>query len=135
MGEQSVVINLPNELYDRIRRAAADRNRPIEIVLLESLALMFGNLPLNPEAMIDGLNEYSDEQLWAIVYQRLAWPEEARLKQLVALGKQQGLSADEQAELERLLDLVDGYTLLRSQVIALLKARGHDVEGRLKLSA
>ncbi len=135
MDQQSVVIQLPAELYDRIRRAAADRHRPIETVMLESLALLFGDLPANLDAMLETLGTYSDDQLWAVAYQRLTWPEETQLKELVVRGKHHKLAVEEQAELEALLDQVDRYTLLRSRALLLLKQRGHDVESRLKLSA
>jgi plasmid stability protein len=53
MDQQSVVIQLPAELYDRIRCAAADHHRPIETVMLESLAWLFSDLPTNLDAMLE----------------------------------------------------------------------------------
>lgn len=83
----------------------------------------------------DDLKNYTDEQLWAIVYQRLAWPHDMRLRELIALGKQGQITEDEKAELERLIDLVDHQMLLRSEALLLLKQRGHNVEKQLKLGA
>jgi len=56
-----------------------------------------------------------------------------RLRDLIAQGKQNALTADEQAELETLLDQIDRYTERRSRALLLLKQRGHDVEQYLKL--
>ena len=81
------------------------------------------------------LETFSDEQLWAIVQRELAWPQDVRLRELTTLGKQGNLSAEEQIEMERLVDQVDRYVLVRSQALLLLKQRGHDVERRLKLGA
>ncbi|MHB8625261.1 MAG: hypothetical protein ACYDBJ_11365 [Aggregatilineales bacterium] len=81
------------------------------------------------------VEELSDEQLWAIVYRPLAWTKDIRLRELTSLGKFGGLSADEQAETERLVDQVDRYVLLRSQALLLLKQRGYDVEHHLRMGA
>jgi hypothetical protein len=76
--------------------------------------------------IVKGIQYYADEQLWAIVHQRLAWPQDARLRELIALGKQRQITEDEKAEMERLIDLVDHQMLLRSEALLLLKQRGHD---------
>jgi hypothetical protein len=79
------------------------------------------------------LESLSDDQLWAIVHRALVWPQDIRLRELTTLGQQGNLSVEEQAELERLVDQVDRYVVLRSQALLLLKQRGHDVEHRLRL--
>lgn len=134
MSQSTVELQIPAEIYERARQIASDSNRSLESVLLDGLALLFGDLPdtsLSPDA----LKDYTDEQLWAVVHQRLAWPQDARLRELIALGKQGQLTTDEQAEMERLVDLVDHQMLLRSEALLLLKRRGHDVETKLKLGA
>ncbi|MFW5709597.1 MAG: hypothetical protein ACOCX5_05190 [Chloroflexota bacterium] len=134
MSQSTVELQIPAEIYERARQIASDSNRSLESVLLDGLALLFGDLPdtsLSPDA----LSDYTDEQLWAVVHQRLAWPQDARLRELIALGKQGQLTTDEQAEMERLVDLVDHQMLLRSEALLLLKQRGHDVETKLKLGA
>jgi hypothetical protein len=135
MTQQPVLIQLPEELYERVRQVAQDSNRPLESILVDSLALLFGDLPDNAELTPQILATFSDEQLWAIVQRALAWPQDARLRELTMLGKQGILSAQEQTEMERLVDQVDRYVLVRSHALLLLKQRGHDVERRLKLGA
>jgi hypothetical protein len=101
--------------------------------LSDGLTLLFGALPdmgISP----DELKKYTDEQLWAIVHQRLAWPQDTRLRELIALGNQGQITDDEKAEMERLIDLVDHQMLLRSEAL-LLKQRGHNDEKQLKLGA
>ena len=127
MSQSTVELQIPAEIYERARQIASDSNRSLESVLLDGLALLFGDLPdtsLSPDA----LNDYTDEQLWAVVHQRLAWPQDARLRELIALGKQGQLTTDEQAEMEQLVDMVDHQMLLRSEALLLLQQRGHDVK-------
>ncbi len=135
MSEQSVLLQLPEALFERVRRVAEDSHRPVESVLLDSLALLFGDLPDDAELTPQLLDRLADEQLWAIVHRRLAWPQDARLRQLTALGKRGLLSAEEQAEMERLVEYADRYVLLRSQALLRLKQRGYDIERHLKLGA
>ena len=74
------------------------------------------------------LQHDTDDELWAVVDQRLTRKQDTRLRQLIALGKQGQLAADEQAEMERLVDLVDHRMLLRSEALLLLQQRGHDID-------
>lgn len=132
MSQSPILLQLPDELYERLREIADDSHRPVESVLIDSLTLLFGDLPtINPEQLVT----FSDEQLWALVHRMIAWPQDARLRELTAQGKQRELSADEQSELESLIDAYDQYVLLRSQALLHLKQRGYDVEQRLKLGA
>ena len=78
---------------------------------------------------------YSDTQLWAVVYRRLAWPQSQRLHELSAKNKLEKLTEDEQSELEYLLTLNDRAMLLRSEALLLLKNRGHDIATYLERGA
>lgn len=132
MSQSPILLQLPDELYERLRELADDSQRPVESILVDSLNLLFGDLPsITPQQLIN----LSDAQLWAIVHRPLAWPQDARLRELGALGKQGMLSEAEQAELEVLIDAYDQYVLLRSQALITLKQRGINVEQRLKLGA
>ena len=130
----SIELQIPAEIIERARQIARDSNRSVESVLLEGLSLLFGG-PADTHISLEDLKVYSDEQLWAVVHNRLAWPQDTRLRELMALGKQGQITAEEAEELERLIGLVDHQMLLRSEALLLLKRRGHNVEQRLKLGA
>lgn len=134
MKQPTIDLHIPPEIYERARAIATASERSIESVLLDGLTLLFGTLP-DASVSVDALASYSDEQLWAVVYQRLAWPQDTRLRELIGLGKQGQLTLEEKQEMERLLELVDHQMLLRSEALLLLKQRGHDVETKLKLGA
>jgi predicted transcriptional regulator len=123
---QAISIELPHELYERIRQIAAHSERSVESVLIESLKVLFGE-PLE-ETALAALDDYTDAQLWAVIYQRLAWPENERLRDLTARGKGGELTPDERDELDALLDRVDRHTLLRSRALLLLKQRGRELK-------
>jgi hypothetical protein len=94
---------------------------------------MFGHESTRSLAEPDQLKSYRDDQLWAIVYQRLAWPQRERLRDLTERGKQGNLTSAEQNELETLIERADHLTLLRSEALGLLKQRGEDIDRYLKL--
>jgi hypothetical protein len=127
---QAIELQIPSEILERAEQIAKESNRSLENVLLEGLSLLFGSLEQEDISLKD-LQTYSDERLWALVYQRLTWPQESRLRELLSLGKAGQLSEAEKPELERLVSEVDRLTLLRSQAIVLLKQRGHDIEAHL----
>jgi hypothetical protein len=132
MTQAPIVLLLPDELYERLREIADDSQRPVESVLIDSLTLLFGNLPaIDPQQ----LTTFSDEQLWALFHRQIAWPLDARLRELTTLSQQGILSPNDQTELESLVDAYDDYVLLRSQALVLLKQRGYEVEKRLRLGA
>ena len=134
MSQPSIELHLPPEIYEKAKQIARATDKTVEAVLLDSISLLFGeasNQRLNP----DDLANYTDEQLWAIVHQRLAWFQDKQLRDLIEKGKQESLSTVERQEMERLVDLVDYQMLLRSEALFLLKQRGHDVESKLKLGA
>ncbi len=128
MDEHTLVLRIPDDLFHRVQQAASESNRPVETMLVESLALLFGDLPDSNGAILASVETLSDEELWAIVHRPLAWAQEVRLKELTARSKHGGLSEVEIAEMNHLIDQVDQYVLLRSHALLLLKQRGHDVE-------
>jgi hypothetical protein len=128
---QAIELQVPAEIVERAEQIAKESNRSIETVLIEALSLLFGSS--EAEISPKDLQNYTDERLWALVYQNLAWPQEVRLRELLALGKAGQLNEKEKASLEQLIKHVDHLTLIRSTAMLLLKQRGYDVEARLSL--
>ena len=69
------------------------------------------------------------------LHQRLAWPQDSRLRELAALGDRAEISAEELDEMDDLIELVDYQMLLRSEALLLLKQRGCDIKKYLRLGA
>jgi hypothetical protein len=137
MPGKSITVDLPDDLYERVQQVAAQRQRPVERVVLESLRLLFVPPPSSADlaTSLAALPSYSDAQLWAMVYQRLAWPQSQRLHELSAKNKLERLTKEEQLELEDLLSSNDQAMLLRSEALRLLKNRGYNIEAYLKRGA
>jgi hypothetical protein len=132
MTQQPLLLHLPEDLYAQIQQFAEENNRPVENVVLDGLALLFGNLSDSTRLTSDVIKTFCDDELWILVHLPLAWSYEARLRELTALGKQGGLSPDEQTELERLIEQNDRHILARSEALLMLKQRGYAVEQYLR---
>ena len=130
----AISIELPEELYTRVQQIAARSDSSIEMALLEGMSWLYTTVPSDRDATFKKLRTLSDVQLWAVVYQRLHPHDASRLQSLSGAVNQAPLPADEQAELEELLRLVDYQMLLRSEALLLLQKRGHDVDSYLNAS-
>ena len=77
MPGKSITLDLPEDLYERVRQVAEQSQYPLERVLIESIRLLFVPPPTSTDVAttLAALPNYSDAQLWAVVYQRLAWPQ------------------------------------------------------------
>jgi hypothetical protein len=68
-----IQLNLPADLYARIQEVAARSDQPVESVLVESLALLFGTSFVDWDHLTATLDTLPDAQLWALVYRVVAW--------------------------------------------------------------
>jgi hypothetical protein len=137
MPGKSITLDLPEDLYERVRQVAEQSQRPVERILVESIRLLFGlpSTSTDIATTLAAMPSYSDAQLWAVVYQRLAWPQSQRLHELSTKNKLEKLTEDQQSEFEHLLTLNDRAMLLRSEALLLLKNRGHDIATYLERGA
>lgn len=133
MTHKTITLNVPDELYERVQEAADASERSLETVLLESLDVLFGRPADDMETLLTLLPNYSDAQLWGLVYRRLHWTDSLRLRDLIAKGKQGTLTEAEERELNRLTEEVDLDMLLRSEALAMLNQRGQDISAYLRV--
>ena len=134
MDQPTKELKVPAAIFERAEAIASESDRSAESVMLDALSLLFGTLP-NVELEPEELKDFGDEELRAVVHQRLAWPQDTRLRELMRLGQLGRASVEEIVEMEALIDLVDHQMLLRSEALLILKRRGHDIGKLLKLAA
>lgn len=126
MSHTPIVLNLPDELLQRYRQAASAGNRTIEEVMTETLTSHQPEVE-DYEKMLAPLAGYSDEQLWQIVHETLPDAEKTRYEMLVDKRRGGAILANEQAEIDQLVEKIEMQMLFRSEALALLKERGHDI--------
>jgi len=133
MSQKTIVLDIPDELYERLQEAAEASGRSVEHVLLESIEVIFQAETELPR--VETFADCTNELLWSVVQRRLSWSQSLRLRELSGKNKVQPLTEIEQTELVHLLDLVDNYMLMRSEALLLLKQRGQNIDAYLKLGA
>lgn len=130
MTVQTVTVDLPTTLYNRLKRRAEQSQRPIEAEIIDAVA---GALPadddLPPELsrQVAALAAADDETLWQMLRGTFPRKKSARLESL-NLQRQAGEWNDELAqEAEQLATELEDYMFLRAQAMAVLMQRGYDL--------
>ena len=131
MATDAVIIHLPDHLLHRLERVAELTGQPLEGVIVRTLS---SNLPPLPDDLPDAtrdalqaLESLSDDELWDLTRATLPEDQYARVTALREQRLDGMLDADEQDELEHLLQAADLLTLRKAYAAVLLKWRGHRV--------
>jgi len=125
---QSVTVQLPDSLYQRMRRRARERNRSVEEEVAEVVERAFADdvSPATAELLAQ-LPHLADRDLWQAARMRVTADRAERMQQLVWKEQAEGLTAAEQDEAAQLQRYAQQIMLVRGKAAALLAERGHDV--------
>ena len=128
MGDHTVLITLPETLYERVRMSAEASARPVEDVLSQFVATNYPVLEddLPPEmrsAFADWLL-LSDANLWEIAKSQFAEAKQSALEALIDRQKQRLLVTTEQNQLDQLLRESQEVMLRKAEAQRLLAQRG-----------
>jgi hypothetical protein len=130
MTVQPVTLNLPETIYEQIKRAAEKAQRPFEEVLLEAVAAVAPVVNVAPQQMQSALAQMAylnDAALWQAARATIPGEQKERLEALHLKQQQNVLTNEEKAEEQALLALYRETILVRAQAAVLLKQRGYDV--------
>lgn len=130
MTTQEVTLELPEPIYDQIRRAAEKAQRPINDLLIEAVIAAAPSLdaPAGPlRSALAQLAYLNDAALWQAARATLPPAQRERLEALHHKQQREGLSDGEREEDRALLELYRETLLVRAQAAVLLKQRGYDV--------
>jgi hypothetical protein len=131
MPNQTIPIQLPEAIYQRLQQVAHATHHSIEEVVLQTIR---GNLPpslddLSPElrCVVADLQHMSDEALWAVTKEQLPPQQWRRHQRLLRKGQEGTLAAAEHQELAELRAAVDRFVIRRSYALALLNWHRHTI--------
>jgi hypothetical protein len=130
MASHTIILNLPETVYEQIQQAAETARRPVNDVLVEALAAVapvVNTASDHLRAALAHMAYLNDAALWQAA--RTTMPPEQRVRLATLHDKQQytSLTPEEQAEEQALLRLYRETLLVRAQAAVLLKQRGYDV--------
>lgn len=133
MTPQTVPVNLPEQLYRRVRQMAEDKNRSVsdELTAVVEKALAaddeWQGVATEIADEIAQLQFLDDAHLWRTARLTVPTEKSERMQDLSQKLKAEGLTAAEEEEVQRLQRYAHRIMLLRAEAAVLLKRRGFDI--------
>lgn len=129
-GVHTITVELPEDVYVRLKERAARTHRSVESALRDlaaTAARIDGELSPNIELKLALMALMDDGELLQAAQSRLSKRDVKRLESLHLRRQSNGLNDEEALESRHLSEQYDYVVLIRSQALFLLQQRGHDV--------
>jgi len=130
MSTQQISLNVPDAIYQRLKKQAQESNRTLEEQTLDVLAATVGKKPQSlddPTTLLASLELLDDAALWNAAQSKLAGEVSIELEELNFKRQREGLTESEDVRAEELSRQYERQMLLRAKAVALLKQRGQDI--------
>lgn len=135
MAVESVIVQVPHEVYARLKERAQQTQRSVEEelvgTLMEAMPLD-DSLPIDVATAIAPMDTMPDEELRQVAQaSQLSSAAAELLEELNDKCQREGLTADEAQIVDALRHQYDRAMLVRAEALARLKERGHDISDLL----
>ena len=130
MSAAVLTLELPQDIYKHVRRAARGMKQPLEralVKIVEAATPSLEKVPPEYRAELEALEDLSDKQLLKIARSRPSAVEQRRLTRLLDKNQHSALTDREQQTLAGIRASADRQMLRRSYAYLLLKFRGHRI--------
>jgi hypothetical protein len=130
MGRPALTLELPEDVYERVSRAARGMNQPMEKALVSIVRAATPSLekvPAEYRAELEAMEDLGDDALLRITRCRPAPARQRRLQRLLEKNQAGEMTEREQSALRTLRSEGDRLMLQRTYAALLLKYRGHRV--------
>ena len=129
MATDIITLHLPDGLYRRLERLALLTRQPLEGLIVRTLSATLpplpDDLPATARDALQALEALSDDELWQVTRATFPKDQYARLADLRDFRREGSLTADNQTELDQLLQAADLLVLQKAYAAVLLKWHGH----------
>ncbi|MGA9379761.1 MAG: hypothetical protein WBV73_13440 [Phormidium sp.] len=129
MATETITLQIPEILYQRLVNTANATQRSIEEVILHALQVgsppQWDDVPEEFQADIAALDKLDDDTLWQIVNSRKTAAEMERYDSLLERNSNGTLTEAERLELMALRQEADLFMLRKAQAAVLLRWRGN----------
>jgi hypothetical protein len=131
MSQPVLTLELPEDVYERLRRAAKGMNQPMEkalVNIVRAAATSLEKVPREYRAELEAMEDLGDEDLQRIAQSRPPPAKQRRLDSLLEKNQRGKLTDRERLVLHELRADGDRLMLQRSYASLLLKYRGHPLQ-------
>ena len=137
MSQPLLTLELPDDIYQRVRRAAKAMKQPVEqalVAIVTAATPSLDKVPCAYRAELEALEDLGDKELWRVAESRLAPAKQGRVRNLLDKNQQGDLTDRERQTLAELRSEADGLMLRRAYAALLLKYRGQHIPNLAELS-
>src|SRR2546422_11550348 len=130
MSREAITIELPEDVYEHVKRAAQGMKRPVEralVRIVKAATPSLDKVPVQYRPELESLETLADVNLWKVAESREPAEDQRRFAHLLRKSQSKGLSEREQQSLGRLRNEADRLTLRKAYAYLLLKYRGHRI--------
>jgi hypothetical protein len=131
MATETITLQIPEILYQRLVNTAQAQRRPIEEVIVHALRVgsppEWDDVPEEFQAELAALDKLDDNSLWQIVRNCKIEKEMERYNFLLQRNSSANITDAEKLELIKLRHEADSFMLCKAQAAVLLRWRGHHV--------
>lgn len=128
---ESITVQLPDRLYQRLTHTAQAIQRPLEEVIVRALEVGappdWDDVPAEFQADLAALDRSDDAALWQIARGHKTADAMTRYDELLERNQDGILTDAERLELISLRQEADRFMLCKAQAAAILRWRGHQV--------
>ena len=135
MADQSVTIDIPENLYKQLRQRAQQTQRTVEVELLEVVRAVVPDEDENQSDLdleLEAMKNWSDKALWKAGRSRFTVKNVKKLENFHFKEETEVLSPEELKVKKDLLEQYSRTISVRAEAAYLLKQRGYDVSVLLK---
>lgn len=130
MPTRTVMVEMPEELYNHFETQAVARKRSVDDFVLHTLSLhappaVEEDLPLKLRQELKAMEALSDEALWAIGRSTMNQDKVALYDTLLERNQEGSLTLEGRELLAALREEADFLMIRKAHSFALLKSRGH----------
>lgn len=132
----TLTVQLPQPLLDSLKRKARVRRRPVVDEIVETLKTALTQespTPRELELSLDGMQFLTDQELVKATKPTAAKKINRELSALRDRSGTRQLTKEERQRQQLLLESLDRFILIRAQALVLLKQRGRDVSGLMRV--
>lgn len=129
MSNQTITIDLPQQLYQQATERATRAHLSVEDELITTVAAAYSReeIPSATRTALAQLEFLDNAELWRAAQLQVLPEVHERMEILLEKRQIAGLTVAEKAESEQLVQHTEYVMLVRAKAAALLRSRGHDV--------